>query len=78
MSLRRASRIIDALPGLAAIEGWYMRRIRCQPILSFGYEDHSAPIANVIYTYHGANKGVLQDAGHLPGRARRATPGAIA
>jgi len=54
-------------PGLAAIEGWYMaQNFGCQPILSFGYEDHSAPIANVIYTYHGANKGVLQDAGPSP------------
>lgn len=54
-------------PGLAGIEGWYMaQNFGCQPIQSVGYEDHGAPIANVIYTYHGANKGVLQDGGPSP------------
>jgi len=45
-------------PGLAAIEGWYMaQNFGCQSIQFFGYEDHSAPIVRVIYTYHGARTG---------------------
>jgi hypothetical protein len=45
-------------PGLAGIEGWYLARsFGCQPIQFFGYEDHSAPIVQVVYTYHGARTG---------------------
>ena len=48
-------------PGLAGIEGWYLARsFGCQPIQFFGYEDHTAPIVQVVYTYHGAREGILQ------------------
>ena len=49
-------------PGLAGIEGWYMaHNFGCQAIQFFGYENHNAPIAQVIYTYHGALTGAAQN-----------------
>ena len=54
-------------PGIAGIEGWYMAQtFGCQPSQDFGFEDRNAPMAQVIYTYHGADKGVLQDGGPSP------------
>ena len=33
----------------------------CQPIQNLAFEDASSPIAQVVYTYHGARLNVLQD-----------------
>jgi len=54
-------------PGLPVVEGWYLApEFGCQPIQNFGYEDHSQPIVQVLYTYHGVREGPLQDQGPSP------------
>ena len=58
---------LQLFPGLAAIEGWYMARdFGCQPIQNFRVENPAAPIAQVIYTYHGVRMEVNQDGGPSP------------
>lgn len=48
-------------PGLG-VEGWIMaQNFGCQPIQNFAFEDPSASIAQVVYTYHGARLNVIQD-----------------
>ncbi len=54
-------------PGLAGIEGWYMaRNFGCRAIENFGFENSSAPIVQVVYTYHGARQGVRQNGAQSP------------
>ncbi len=58
---------LQLFPGVHGIEGWFMaHNFGCQPIQFFGYEDHSAPIAQVLYTYHGARQGVAQNGDPSP------------
>lgn len=54
-------------PGLPVVEGWYLApEFGCRAIQDFGYEDHSSPIVQVLYTYHGVRQGVLQGGGPSP------------
>ena len=58
---------LQLLPGVAGIEGWYMApNFGCQPIQNFGFENPAAPIAQVIYTYHGVRMDVDQTGGPSP------------
>jgi len=54
-------------PGLNTVEGWVMaREFGCQPIQNYGYENPPAPIARVLYTYHGARTGITQTGAPSP------------
>ena len=54
-------------PGLPVVEGWFLApQFGCQAIQEFGYEDHSLPIVQSLYTYHGVRQGPLQDQGLSP------------
>ncbi len=51
-------------PGLGQVDGWIMaRNFGCedQPGAVFRPENPSKPIADVVYTYHGANQGINEE-----------------
>lgn len=58
---------IGRAPGLPTIEGWFMAPFfGCQTPGIFRYENQSAPIAQAVYRYRGARKGVNWDGGPSP------------
>ena len=57
---------LQLFPGLAGIEGWIMaRNFACKDIQDLDVEP-GVPIAQVLYTYHGARTGPLMDGGPSP------------
>ncbi len=62
---------LNLAPGLPAIEGWIMATtFGCEDIADFGREDKTVAIARPIYTYHGVNEGIAQNAGPSPREGR--------
>ncbi|TMQ62960.1 MAG: hypothetical protein E6K79_11130 [Candidatus Eisenbacteria bacterium] len=63
----------NSSPGLPSVDGWIMaRNFGCedQPAAVFRPENPNLPIAQVIYTYHGARIGVTEQGGPSPREGR--------
>jgi len=63
----------NSSPGLPQIEGWIMaRNFGCEVLSApvFRPENPSQPIAQVIYTYHGARMGLYEEGGPSPREGR--------
>jgi len=63
----------NSSPGLGQVDGWIMARsFGCEdnPAAVFRPENPGAPIATVIYNYHGARVGITESGGASPREGR--------